>query len=617
LRNTIILVAVAIALVLFIAVFESSTPSTTELKVRQRLAYPDFKGKSGHADAIEVIRGPNKIVLVKRDVGTAEEHWQITQPIDYPADTSRVIAMLGAFERAERSELSQGTYARPLSPTDNMEEYGLTLATAIRVVASYGDEKLLDAYVGGETASKGKIYAAPADRSEVFVVAEEVRSNATVHLGELRDKRMLSLGRGRITHITLLENEQPAVELTRGPENDWRLTAPVSDRADPGKVEKIVDRAGALWAEGFKVDFPQDDQKMIDKLREFGLKPAVRSVRVTRTIADVPVHHEILFGNRVRKTEGQKTSWSVYAMVAGSRSVVYLPETALAPFKLRADTIRDRRALAFEVSEATAVSFTQDTGDLRLERREGGWKMRKPEEHDADEGAVRALLTGLAELRAETFLPFGTELTAPAKIEVTTSADGKETTESLFVELRPDERLRARRGEAGAVIEIASGPLASLKRPHVHLWSRRILSFDADRLSMLATTIDGKRTVAKRADSVWTLDGGGEVVVRTADTIKWELTDLTASAYVGHAAKAKLESYGLTKPAVKVEIELKATGTEAAARHELWIGTIEDEAADEKRHYAKLAGGDVVFLLPATSVEKLQRPLDAGSVNDK
>jgi len=609
LRNTIILVAVALALVLFIAVFERSTPSTSEIQERERLAYPEFKGKGDVADALELIRGPNKIVLVKRDVGTADEHWQITRPIDFPADTSRIIAILNAFERAEKTSLSEGERSKPLSPTDNLEEYGLSHDTAVRVVAMAGSRTLLDAFVGGETAASGKVYAAPADRTCVFVVSEDVRTNTAVRVDELRDKRMLHLARGRITHIGLLKDEQPVVELTRGPENDWRLTSPVSDRADPGKVEDIIDRVGSLWAEAFKVDFAQDDKEMIQKLREFGLKPAVRSIKVTRTIADVPVHHEVLFGNRVKKTEGNKVSWSVYAMVGGSRSVVFLPEAALEPFIAGPDDMRERRSLVFEASEATSLTFERDGGGLKLERGDDGWAVVEPEKHDADDEAVRRLLASLASLRAEAFLPFGTELTKPATITVVTESGDESESHVLNVELRPGDRVRARRGDAGAVMEIPGSALSTLTGSPLALWDRRVISFAADRLSRLSITSDGKRESATRAENAWALEGEGEVDVRNADTVKWELSDLTASAYVGRATEAALATYGLDASATRIEIELAAAGAEEKESLELVIGRVEDASAEDKRHYAKLGGDDMVFLLAATSVEKLRRPL--------
>ena len=101
LRNALILLGVAAGLVLFIALFERTAPSTDELREREKLAFPGFKADKDRADVIEIAKGSEKVVLVKRDPGGPEERWQITQPMDY-----------GSESRGDRRAIEQGHATR-------------------------------------------------------------------------------------------------------------------------------------------------------------------------------------------------------------------------------------------------------------------------------------------------------------------------------------------------------------------------------------------------------------------------------------------------------------------------------------------------------------------------
>jgi hypothetical protein len=613
LRNTLILVGVALTLGLFIFVFERHTPSTDELALRERLAFPAFKDRAKHADAIEIARGESKIVLVRREAGTIEEHWRITQPLDCHADASRVISILGAFERAERILLGEGVRSKKLAPAQDLAEYGLGHEHAVRVRAMAGEETLLDALIGNATVVAEQTYAAPGDRTEVFAVAKDLRESVSMRVDELRDKRMLHLTRGKLASIAVLENEQPSFEIARSVGNEWRLVAPIADRADRQRAEKIADRVGSLWADAFKEDFAADGADMLQKLAKWGLRPAARSVRVTRTINDELRRDEVLFGKRVKKTmKGEESSWAVYAMVAGSRSVVFVPEGSLDVFSVSSDDMRDRHAFRFEPAAATAVTIKRSADEVKLEKRPDGWKVISHKELAADGERVGELLGDLLEIRAQQFLPFDTELVDPYAVTVTVDAGGGRAAESLYVEPAgrgDDQALRARRGERGSAFTLPASVRAALDVEALQLRDRRVLTFDANRLAGLAVHRGAKVTRATRADNVWRLEGGGEVDTQNADTMKWELSGLVAARLVAEGADLDLTPYGLDAPSVKVELKLRAAGDRGEETFRLMIGGAEDGSADAKRFYVTIEGTGLVFLVSEAIVQKLGKPL--------
>jgi hypothetical protein len=627
LRNTLILLAVAAGLVLFIAVFESGTKSREELMELEKYAFPELNDRANDVTAIEVVRGTEKLVLVKRDGGTDDEHWQITQPIDYRADRSRVTGFLGAFERAEKAVVNaEGAREIPLGPSDDVTEYKLDKESAVQVTIYADKEKLLDVLVGTLTAAKDNVYVARASREAVYVVGDIVNDEARRMVGEFRDKRLLTLkSRGQVTGLTLLEEGKPKVSLSREKGKDWHLTSPLADRAAQDKAREIVDKMDSLWADTFVADFGPDDPNMAVKMAKYGLVPPKKSVKITLERAGQISSHEILFGKKIKKHEtGSAPSFDVYAMVAGSRTVALIPAGSLDPLDVTVDDLRDRDVLDFETADAVAVKLDRPGGELRLEKTGDDWRMLAPAEQGADETKVRELIDAIGDLKVDKFLPAGTELKSPMRVEVTTESEDydadtpegapekKRVTHLVLIESGDGEAVRARRGETGTVFEVKRAILEKIAAPAIRYRDRRVLEFDTGKIAKLAITVGGKTDAAVREDGKWKLVGDGEVDELRADRIKWDISELEAEEFVGTATDAELKKYGLEPAVIRVEVTLEPEKEgEPGPTHVLTAGKPSDPEAkeDEKKFYARLGDDRTVFLLSANDLKDVRMGL--------
>jgi len=635
LRNTLILLAVAAGLILFIAIFERGKKSREELLELEKHAFPLLKDRARDATAVEIVRGPEKLVFVKRDGGTDDEHWQLTQPIDYRADRMRIEGFIGAFEDAEKAVIdAEGSREIPLAPGDPVTEYKLDKESAVRVTVYAGKEKLLDALVGGLTAAKDNVYVARASREAVYVVGDIVSDEARRVVDEFRDKRLLTLkSRGQVTGLTLLEEGKPRAVLSRKKGGPWHLTSPVADRAAQDKAREIVDKMDSLWADVFVADFGPDDPRMAERMAGYGLVPAKKSVKITLERAGQVSTHEVLFGKRIKKREtGSSPSWDVYAMVAGSRTVTLIPAGSLDPLEVSIDDLRDHDVLDFETSDAVAVTLDRPAGELKLAKRGDDWRMLAPEARAADGTRVRELLDALRDLKVEKFLPTGTELSQPLRVEIAceieadvASASGgegaepKRVTHLVFLEAGAGSTVRARRGEEGAVFEVKRSILEKLAAPALHFRDRRILEFDTKEIARLAVTVDGRTDAATRVGGKWKLDGDGEVDALRADRIKWDISELEAEEFVGVATDAELAKYGLAPAEVRVQVTLEPEEEGKAGRtHVLLVGRAVDPKAkdDEKEFYARLSDDKLVFILDANALKDVRLGLVKKSADE-
>jgi hypothetical protein len=630
LRNTLVLLVVAAALVVFVFVFEARSPSTDEMLEAERLAFPDFEENKDRADAIELARGDAKTVFVKRDVGTSNERWHMTQPIDYRADSSRIVGLLGALERAEKSRVEGDERSISIVPTANLTQYGLDQDSAARIRVAAGDEVLVDAFVGCKIAGGDRVYVRPAGLDEVYVVGGDVRENALRPINEFRDKRLLDLRAGQVTRCVVFEDEKPVYELARERDGPWRMVSPVTDRADETLADGIADKMGSLWADVFHTDFVADDPEMPKKLSELGLRPARRSVKVTLDVGGNIRQHEVLFGKKLKKKEGAETSWNVYATVVGTRTVVHLPDDVIGKIDVKVDDLRSRKVFDFDAGEARTLTVDRPAGPLRIEKTGDEWMLAKPEEHEADPKRVEELLDELAGLRIREFLPFDTAQPGLIRVEVGLAAGEDESedepqkrrSEVVFFENRKAGSVIARRGEAGAVFEIPGAVVEKLVDLPYRFWDRTMLTFNHLDIRKI-TVASGERTETAVGELVkdedgkerisWQLAGGGEVDTDVADRIKWDFSGLEAEELLGPVDDAKLGDYGLDAPATRVELAVKATERDGGGERTcgLRVGSPGEAGTTPgvRRFYAKFDDDPMLFLLREAVVKNVRKGL--------
>jgi hypothetical protein len=279
-------------------------------------------------------------------------------------------------------------------------------------------------------------------------------------------------------------------------------------------------------------------------------------------------------------------------------------------FAVGPDDLRDRRAFSFEASEVERVAVKRSGGEVLLEKRDQQWFLATDGERAADSVRVREFLGALADTRAQKFLPSGTKLREPESVEIVWGKGELSRTETVYVEPAEGDVVRARRGENGAVLELPSAVARELASPAMRFWDRRVLTFKADTLTRLSITRDGVTESATRSIEGWKLEGGGEVNAGIADSMKWALADLAVDAFVEGTPQTDARAYGLDIPFIRVEVDTKPGERGAEARHVvLLVGRLEDEAAQTKRRFGALEGGDAIFMLGEHVVAKFEKSM--------
>jgi hypothetical protein len=537
------------------------------------------------------------------------ESWQITGPFEAAAAADRVKPMTEALAIL-RGERYVAHTAKDLGT------YGLDkpyLRLALKTKARSNDEDKPPAATGpakdearervlliGKPTEKDARtrFARLGDGEAVFVVGE--KTLATVDHGalDLLDPRLLRLD---LKAVQQFRRGGDAPFTLQRDKDGWRVegapappfTADRESVADTLRAWSDL-RARRFAAYGNKVD-----------LAAFGLDKPAQTVTVTlQPPADKdkpakPVEHTLAFG---KPAEGKGER---YARLDQGPGVVVLDAEAVAALNRTYLDYVNRSVLKLDADKVTELRRRMGGDELEVVKRKEGWRLVKPADLAADGPTVDALLGRLAELRAKRVAafpakelgPFG--LAEPAAVVTLRLGEDKDKAAEHVVQIGKvaDEKGSKGEGDRFARVDksdavvVLPGSLAQ----QLIAAPLRFRDRDIARLASADKVVQergGRKAVFTRSEQTWKMT---EPVEAEAEQLDLEdflkgLTLLRADELVADKP-ADLKPYGLDRPRVRWRF---LEGDKEVLS--LLVGSAKG-VGQSRRAYAKLAAGDLVFLL--------------------
>jgi hypothetical protein len=399
--------------------------------------------------------------------------------------------------------------------------------------------------------------------------------------------------------------------------NEWKITeSPAAPFTADAETENAVLNAWSkLQAVRVAAYGPMAN------LGQYGLdKPAI-TVTVTAQPADgkgAAVNHTLAIGKPVEGSPKER-----YARLDNGPGVVILPANAVAELTRPYLDFVNRTVLQVEADTITGLLRKQGEEELELAKRDDTWQLVKPQEKKADAETLDSLTKELSRLRARRVAaypatdlkPFG--LDEPQARWTLRCTGAKPVEHTLRLGKPADEAS----GERFAIVDdstavvVLPGPLSRrLTASALQFRDRSIARFaDADRITL---DRDRRQAVFAKVDGTWKL-----IEPVKADAEQAELEDFLNSMAKLRADELiadkpeDLKPFGLDKPEARWRLQY---GDKEVLN--LLVGNVDKEGT---RRFAKLASGDVVFLLdPQLSTRSLAEyrsrtlwpPLDAVQV---
>lgn len=343
---------------------------------------------------------PQPVRIERRD---QEHRWQITSPLQAPADGLAVGRVLGGLMDARIKE----RLAKPEDPA----QFGLAKPWQSLALTDRGGQRI-EVLVGDLSPSKDLLYLAPPDRAEVWLVPAEVRGSLARTLFDLRDKTVMEFVVSAVERLELRLNGKDLV-LTRqrgGSDPVWTLEG--QGPADPRAVEDLLFQIHGLQALAF-VDQGFDLAKLgLDKPAEGLWLTLEKGQKLGLAIGgQVPNQDR----RHLRRLEGGP--------------VMEVATDGLKRLERQPLDLVERHVLKLDRARASGLTLRREGRELVYAKGGEGWKRFKPapagETKPDEQERPDFLIWDLAGLKWEKILPSGDYGLQPARtvIEVALGAE--------------------------------------------------------------------------------------------------------------------------------------------------------------------------------------------------
>jgi hypothetical protein len=326
------------------------------------------------------VRGPGGQVVAAAGVKDGDE-WHLTAPLAAPADRE---AVTGLLEKLRAAKIKEFVTETPRGPA----EYGLDRPTRLTLVMGEAASRTARTLRFGKAVPEKKgVYAQREGDGAVLLVEEELWTSIPSSAMALRDKTVFAYDRGKLERVEL---ESPRGKLALAlHDGKWRITAPVTLRADESAVSQLLFRARDLRAR----DFVAEDAK---RLAAYGLdKPAIR-LSVWEKEAKEP--KTLLLAPAREKDRAFATT-----LGEGAARVAAVDPTALEELARGVTDLRDRSlAESFDTKDVARITLQRPSVTLVLDRTGTGeedWALNAPKKGKARGGRVSELVWTLRNLK--------------------------------------------------------------------------------------------------------------------------------------------------------------------------------------------------------------------------
>jgi hypothetical protein len=395
-------------------------------------------------------------------------------------------------------------------------------------------------------------------------------------------KKLFSVQSGDITLLVLKKGPEEIRLAKEG--NDWRLTKPLAQPADPLTVNSLL---GALTA-------LQQTRELAEEkdLARFGLdKPAF----ILEFTAKGAVHR-LVFGSRTPGDQG------FYVLKDQAPQVLIVAAAAKETLDRPLKDLREKTLLEFSPDQVKGLALRLGGVNLELKRTKPGvWQWEGRETLKIRTDRVESLLRTLQLARAQDFVDEAPkDLKAyglapkPAGEVVVTLEKGPQT---LLLGARQGKSTFARRGSAGPVVLVEQTLADRLEKAAATLEDRRLWSGDIVQVAKISWGPPGQLFQARKEKDVWQITGPGkENLKQPAARLEAALITFQRLEYVKLLPGAPAPE----KPAFVLEL--------ADAAGKVLLRLEETSRPDKDRVEARLTqdGRTGGALIPARSFEQWQ-----------
>ena len=591
-RTTLILLALAVAVGVYIKYFESKTPNTEEAK---RLAGNVVNFERDALEGIVIQNGDDRIELKKQD-----QKWRLESPFKDQADRAAVESLIGdldAWQKFDAIPASEIAKDKKL-----LDEYGLSKGKLkLKLLGKNAPPEIT---FGNDAALQGKMYVRVGDNGDVIIAAQSVRNDIAKKAEDFRDKKLTDLTTAQVVRA-LVKTAAGEMEFEKKADQ-WEIVKPLRVRGDDQKIADLLAQVTTAQIQQFVAEDRGD-------LRPYGLAEPRGSV--TLFTADDKTGQTLQIGGPAGA--GEKDKDQVYVRFTARNAVYTLPKKIEEILALKPADLRDRHLVRIDPNILDRVTIdAAGKGKTVLGRKDESWAIVSRNNQPANGGEVTRMLNLI---RAEqvtrfvedvasdlpkygldkpqltvTFSSFASENTAETNAgdkPIATIAFGKVEGEDVF----------ARLGDEPFVVAVRRRLLDDIFTDPLQWQELAIFRYKADDVHRLSVTTDKEYALVRNEKKEWTWAKGNEPINTT--NVQSLLNTLTALRAVRWAG-ATNAAHGVDKPQLTVTF---TTSPDDKAVHKLMVGA----SAGEGMWFVRTDEREGTFVISSSELGALKLPLVA------
>ena len=591
-RTTLILLAVAVAVGVYIKFFESKGPNTEEAK---RLAGNVVNFERDTLEGIVIQNGDDRIELKKQD-----QKWRLESPFKDQADRGAVESLIADLDGWQKFE---SIPAAEIAKNKNLlDEYGLSKGKLkLRLLGKGTPPEIV---FGNDAALQGKMYVRVGDSGDVIVAGQSVRNDIAKKPEEFRDKKLTDLTTAQVVRA-LVKTAAGEMEFEKKAEH-WEIVKPLRARGDDQKIADLLAQITTAQIQQFVAEDRGD-------LRPYGLAEARGSVTVFT--ADDKTGQTLQIGSPAGAAEKDKDQ--VYVRFTARNAVYTLPKKIEEILALKPADLRDRHLVRIDPNILDRVTIeAAGKGKTVLARKDESWTIASRNNQPANGGEVTRMLDLI---RSEQVTKFVEDVASDLpkygldkpQLQVTFSSFASENTAETTAGEKPiatiafgkveGENVFARLGDEPFIVSVRRSLLDNIFADPLQWQEAAIFRFKPDEVHRLSVTTDREYALVRNEKKEWTWAKGTEPInTVNVQSLLNTLTALRAVRWAGAATPA----HGLDKPQVTIAF---TTSPDDKAGHKLVVGA----GAGEGMWFARTDEREGTFVISNPDLEAFKLPLVA------
>ncbi|HSV63584.1 MAG TPA: DUF4340 domain-containing protein [Chthoniobacterales bacterium] len=591
-KTTIILLALAVAVGLYIKYYESKRPNTDEAN-RQAGNVINFERET--LEGIVIQNGDDRIELKKQDL-----KWRIEAPFKDQADGGAVQNLINDLDGWQRFDsIPANEIAKNKAVLDG---YGLSKGKL--KLKLLGRDAPPEITFGNDAALQGKMYVRAGDNGDVVIAAQSVRNDIAKKPEDFRDKKLTDLTTAQVMRA-LVKTAAGEMELEKKADH-WEIVKPLRARGDDQKINDLLAQITTAQIQQFVAEDRGD-------LRPYGLAEPRGSV--TLFAVDDKTGQTLQIGGPAGAAEKDKDQ--VYVRFTARNAVYTLPKKIEEILALKPADLRDRHLVRIDTNILDRITIdAPGKGKTVLARKDENWTIANKNNQPANSGEVNRMLdllkveqvTKFVEDVASDLPKYGLD---KPQLQMTFSSFASENTPKSTAGEQPfatiafgkvdGDNVFARLGEEPFIVAVRRSLLDNVFADPLQWQDLAIFRFKPDEVHKLMVTTDREFALVRNDKKEWTWVKGSEPInTVNVQSLLNTLTALRAVRWTG----ATTPAHGFDKPQVAIAF---TTSPDDKAMHKLVVGA----SAGQGMWFARVDERQGTFVLSNPDLNGLKLPLVA------